>query len=1256
MQATLNICRNPFHLASDREQHRITEPLRLVEVVHHYGITLSRPVICIHNGEYKLRDSWAEIVVTDRDVVAFVYPLQGGGGSNPLRLVLTIALAVYAPYLAQAIAPSLGIAQGTIGFSLLKAGIGLAGTALINAMVPPPQLPKSRQQAQLAAPSPTYSISAQGNQARIGQAIPVLYGTLRVYPDFAAQPYVEYEDNDQFLYQLFCISQGKVQFGLDDVRIEDTHISGFGTDYQIEKIDPYQASGLFPYEVYNVSEVSGQELIDIQIGYFAANPATTEINKIAYDLVLPRGLSYINNDGGYEARTLNFKFYCQLIDDLGIAIGPVIELGEKVITEATTTPIRRTYKYDVAPGRYQVAAKRVQAKSNDQRFANDAVWSGARTYSTATRTYGNVTLMALKLKATNTISGQSSRKVNILATRMLSAPSIDEEGFISWGLELPTQSIAWAVADMCRASYGAGVHESRFNIGQLIQLHNIWEDREDTLNCIYDSAATFWEALTLACRAGRVRPYIQGGMINFVRDSLQTLPTVLFSNRNIVKDSLEINYVMPSEDNADAVDVEYFDKTLWKPRVVRAKLDPGSPTKPVKVQAFGITDRAQAFREGMYMAAANRYRRKEISFETELEGHIPSLGDLIGIQNDMPSWGQYGEAIATTANSVESSEPFEWVEGANHFMMLRTATGGAIGPIAVTKGAEDNILVFNPAEVTIPIYTGFEKEKTHIVFGPAGRVIQFARVLSIKPRNKTVEISAINEDARVHSADGTPVPIDIFEWALPTPSLRPVLQDFTLTQSGSGLNPQITMSWQPPAGSTRFIIETSADNSNWAGLAEITQNSFSFVASLGLLYVRVAAFGSLKGPYVTKSINVGEVAPPPDVTVGTITPTGQMFGVKWTPVIDCDAYRVQIVVAASVKREFTITENLFDYSVENAYADGGPWRSIGVRVWALKGNVPSQNPLILSGTNQAPAAPTITLVPGQGSIGITVTTSADLDYAGTLIYASETSEFTPGPANLIYEGTGNYYLLITDSAKFIKAAHYDTYGKTGLNYSNEYSTSPSASVGGIEVVGAPLPSTGNFEGRVVYLTTSYTDVPSGITYEGDKLYTFDADTDTWNTGGGGLPGPGQVTNEMLAGDITANKLLVANLAAINANMGAITSGSITLDTAGYMRGGMAAFGVGTGVYVGYSYANAGYVMQVGNSSKGFAWDNVNFTIKGDFVAGSININNLFLVSSAGVVTIKSAATGFPRREQTNQVDKMWDAAGTLRLKLGNLDA
>lgn len=1053
MLATLNIVTNPFHPTLDRVQKPIQRKVKINTLVNRHKINLDKPVVCYHNGEAVLRKQWSKIVVQDKDVISFVYLPQGGGGSNPLRLILMIGMMAFAPYLASIIGPSLGLAAGSFGMSLLSAGIGFLGNQLINALIPPPQPPKSQQQSAMASPSPTYSIGAQGNQARIGQAIPVLYGTMKMYPDFAAQPYAEFENNEQYLYQLFCVTQGSATFNASGVFIEDSPIGSFGSDYQIEVVEPNTSSTLFPIDVYNVSEVAGVELISGVVGPFVVNPALTQVKTLAFDIVLPRGLNYINNDGGFDSRTVNFRFLATKIDDAGNNIGGQFTLADETITGATSTPIRKTYKYNVTPGRYNISVTRLSVKSVDSRTSNDIVWASSRGYSSATRNYGDLTLLAVKLKATNSISSQSSRKINIIATRNLEIPSLNAtlDGF-DWSARVSTQSIAWAIANMCRAAYGAGVTEARFDVGQLIALNAVWESRGDKLNCVFDSTQTFWDALCMACRAGRCRPYVQGGMIHFVRDAAQTLPTAMFTSRNIVKGSFKITYIMPSADNADCVDVEYFDEVIWKPRVVRSELDVGVKTKPAKVKAFGITNRAQAYKEGMYIAGNNRYRRKEISFETELEGHIPALGDLIGIQSDIPEWGQHGEVMSVTAvtgttSKIVSSEPFVWTPAVTHYAMLRRADGSANGPIVVTQGATAYELIYTNADVDFSIYSGFDKEKTHISFGRTGQVIQLARVLSTTPQGNTVRVSAINEDARVHTADGTAIPLDLYEWSLATPKIKPILTDFTISQTGSGTTPSISLSWAPTAGASKYIIETSSDNLNWATLTEITGSSYSFISNVGMLYVRIAAFGGVVGPYITKSIAVGSVPPPADVVSGSISSNGQSYNVNWSSVADCDGYYVEVLSSGVVKRFFNTTTTNFDYTLENGIADGGPWRTITVKIQAKKGTVKSVAPLSLIGTNAAPIAPTVSLVAGVKNISITVSPTDEIDYAGTLIYAGDVSGFTPSALNLIYEGTANFFIHPTTTQKYYKAAHYDTYGKTGLNYSVVATATPNVGFG-----------------------------------------------------------------------------------------------------------------------------------------------------------------------------------------------------------------
>ncbi|TAN55761.1 MAG: hypothetical protein EPN26_04840 [Rhodospirillales bacterium] len=138
-------------------------------------------------------------------------------------------------------------------------------------------------------------------------------------------------------------------------------------------------------------------------------------------------------------------------------------------------------------------------------------------------------------------------------------------------------------------------------------------------------AVTVWEALTRIARCGRAAPILQGGAIRVVRDEPQTVPVAMFGPRNIVKNSLKIQYIMPSDDTADAVTVSYFSDRTWKPDEVTAKLPDSAAENPAKVSLFGCTAKEHALREGDFIAADNRYRRKMVSFRTELDGMIPTF-------------------------------------------------------------------------------------------------------------------------------------------------------------------------------------------------------------------------------------------------------------------------------------------------------------------------------------------------------------------------------------------------------------------------------------------------------------------------------------------------------------------------------------------------------------------------------------------------------------------------------------------------------
>ncbi len=842
MSAHLVVVHDPFHPARGREVRQVDAMLPVRRLLPETG---GLPYVVRLNDQWLLRRDW-DRRVADGDILVVCKLPRGGGGSNPLRVVLMLAVAIAAPMFA----PEIGAMAGgwfatEAGVSAITAGITLAGSALVNALIPPPKPPTPNQMASIAAPSPTYDLQAQGNYARLGQPIPVQYGRLAVYPDFAAQPYAEYHGNEQYLYQLFCVGLGEYQ--IESIDIDDTPVSAWD-EITYEVVPPGGQITLFPANVITSVEVGGQDLpTNTAVGPYTANDAGTQANAIGVDLVAPRGLYYANDSGGLTTMSVTFRVEARQIDDVGNPVSGWTLLGEETISAATTTPQRWSRRYDVSAGRYEVRVTRLDTEQTGSRYGHDLVWAGLRAYLPDTGGHGDVTLVAMRMRATDQLSAQASRRIRITCTRKL--PVWDGSG---WSAPQPTRSIAWAAADVARASYGASLSDSRIDLAGLLAQDATWTGRGDHFDGRFDNAVTLWEALTKILAAGRAKPFMQAGILHFARDESKSTPVALFSMRNIVKGSFSIEYLMPSPQMADAVEVAYFDSQVWRERHVLATLPGGTSASPAKIQLFGVTSRDQAHREGVYQAASNKYRRRVIRFQTELEGHIVAPGDLIAIAHDLPQWGQTAEAVAWDANSLTLtlSEPLVWEPGQTHYVGLRRLDGSLDGPIEVAQGADAYQVVLTTAPAETP-YTGQGKERTHVVFGWGNTWRQEAKVISTRPVDlHHVEIEAINEDPSVHTAEQGVTAPPVTSSQLDTRYTAPEVAGL-MARSQPGEPSKILLSWRPAPGAEYYLIEQSEDGANWTRTGESRAANYAVTAIYGArTLVRVAAFGLTRGPWV----------------------------------------------------------------------------------------------------------------------------------------------------------------------------------------------------------------------------------------------------------------------------------------------------------------------------------------------------------------------------------------------------------------------
>lgn len=216
------------------------------------GIDPHQEIFIRHNGELLPVSAWDSTVPAEGDTLQVLAAVSGGGGdSNPLQIIAMVALTYFTM---GAGATWLGSLQGTLAGSMLGAAAFMAGSMLLGSVFKP-DTPSTDQEA--AKTSASYSLSGGSNRTRPYEPLPVVLGRYRVFPDLNSKPYVEYLDNEQYLYQVFNFGLGQPQ--LDDPRIGDTPLSAF---QGVDVVWP-DANGTFAPETGffgNVDSTAGGEI------------------------------------------------------------------------------------------------------------------------------------------------------------------------------------------------------------------------------------------------------------------------------------------------------------------------------------------------------------------------------------------------------------------------------------------------------------------------------------------------------------------------------------------------------------------------------------------------------------------------------------------------------------------------------------------------------------------------------------------------------------------------------------------------------------------------------------------------------------------------------------------------------------------------------------------------------------------------------------------------------------------------------------
>ena len=511
----------------------------------------------------------------------------------------------------------------------------------------------------------------------------------------------------------------------------------------------------------SVSGVINLDPSNLEGGYrgpFVCSPVGEKVTAIEYSVSANNGLIGIGKTGYEYAVTSSHQFEYRDMDVAGAwTVLPQTVSGHSRDVQGFT--FRHELPYPMRP---ECRIKRMPkiGGANSAEVMDDMMWYGLRGLrQIRPASYPGMTVMTVKIRGGDRLSAQSESQVNLEATRMLPLRSGGawQEGLV------PTRDIVPWVLNVLKSS---GYTDADIDLEEFDQLHASCVADGQFYDETIDDTSIVKEVLNNALACGWAELTIANGKIKPVRDVPRAIfereygpKTQTYSPQNMTQ-SLKISGPLPSINDYDGVDVEYFSSKSWAWEPVKCRWPGDSGLKVETIKLPGVTDRDRAYRWGMRRRGHQLFRQDTYSWSTELDGRNSGYLSFCAVASDTPGLCQ--SAILLGAETLpegvvlESSEPLDWSAGDNHKVGIRRLDGTLSGPYPAYRIDEFRIRVdeldFEPAA------DGVVLEPPHLLFGPSDKWAYPVLVTSADPSNGGVAMKGMPYDSRVYTYDHATAP------------------------------------------------------------------------------------------------------------------------------------------------------------------------------------------------------------------------------------------------------------------------------------------------------------------------------------------------------------------------------------------------------------------------------------------------------------------------------------------------------------------
>jgi predicted phage tail protein len=274
------------------------------------AVNLHKPVISLNGKIVEESEMPLTFPRAGDSIVVCEVPADSGGDDDKsvLRIAAMIALIIVTDGAASGLVAD-GALTGTEAM-VFSAGMMVAGSMVINALMPIPRAKQKGGGDNKLDDSPTYSANGATNTSMEGLPVPVTYGQFRTAGNIVAN-YIENVGNTQILYVLLNAGEGPIA-GITGIELNEQPITNFkNAAYEVrlglpdQPVIPWFNNTIVPHVVNTTLTTD-----------WTTYRTSTQVDKLRIDVALPFGLfGVFNRFGNMTAEFVHVEMEYRKVGD-----------------------------------------------------------------------------------------------------------------------------------------------------------------------------------------------------------------------------------------------------------------------------------------------------------------------------------------------------------------------------------------------------------------------------------------------------------------------------------------------------------------------------------------------------------------------------------------------------------------------------------------------------------------------------------------------------------------------------------------------------------------------------------------------------------------------------------------------------------------------------------------------------------------------------------------------------------------------------